>query len=366
MRKLILSILLALPAFPQVVVLYEGRGTPVKLPTGIGTGNVVGPASSTANDCAQFADTTGKLLKDAACPGGTGNAASVVTTTFSATPTFTCPSSSAGTVTTFKLSTALTANITSSTLASCTSGQQLNFVLTQDVTGGRTVTWPTGFSQACQPSPIASATTNVSFFWDGTTANLIACSSPGTGVGAEAAAPSGNPPSGYEFTWFDSTGTFPRWKNSAGTLFQGAKELSSGNVRCAGGANTADAACSAAQLKTVLGAQYQTLSCQPGLGDGLNAMAAGTYLESTCWNKTGVTFTITGIQCFTDNAGTSTLNVTDGSNTALLTGAITCSSTIASGTQSGTTTIANNGFMKFTFVADGTSKQTTWVIAGTY
>ena len=112
--------------------------------------------------------------------------------------------------------------------------------------------------------------------------------------------------------------------------------------------------------------QYKTLSCEPGLGDGLNAMAAGTYLQSTCFNKTGATFTITYIGCFTNNAGSSTLNATNGSATALLTGAITCSSTIASGTQSGTTTIAANDFIKFTFVADGTSLQTTWVVAGTY
>ncbi len=113
-------------------------------------------------------------------------------------------------------------------------------------------------------------------------------------------------------------------------------------------------------------AQYKTLSCQPGLGDGLNAMAAGTYLQSICWNKTGVTMTLTSVQCFTDNVGTSTMNVTNGAGTALLTGAITCSSTIASGTQGATTTIANNDFLKFTFVADGTSKQTTWVVAATY
>jgi hypothetical protein len=35
-------------------------------------GVVVGPASSTTNDCAAFADTTGKLLKDVACGGGSG------------------------------------------------------------------------------------------------------------------------------------------------------------------------------------------------------------------------------------------------------------------------------------------------------
>lgn len=109
----------------------------------------------------------------------------------------------------------------------------------------------------------------------------------------------------------------------------------------------------------------KSLSCQPGLGDGLNAITAGTYLESTCWNKTGVTLTITAIQCFTDNAGSSTLSVTNGAGTALLTGAVTCSSPIATGTQSATVTIVNNDFIKFTFVADGTSKQSTWVITET-
>lgn len=111
------------------------------------------------------------------------------------------------------------------------------------------------------------------------------------------------------------------------------------------------------------GAQYTKLRCETGLGDGLNSMTAGTYLQSFCYNDSGVTWTITGIKCFTDNSGTSTLNATNGSNTALLTGAITCSSAFASGTQSGTVTIANGDFVKFTFVADGTSKQSTWVIS---
>jgi len=107
-------------------------------------------------------------------------------------------------------------------------------------------------------------------------------------------------------------------------------------------------------------------TCQPGLGDGLNAITGGTYLQSECFNQFGATYTITSITCYTDNNGTSTLNVTNGAGTGLLTGAITCTNTIpgASGTQSGTTTIANGDGAKFTFVADGTSKQTTWTITG--
>src|SRR5882672_6506759 len=69
----------------------------------------------------------------------TGNAAAVVTTTFSATPTFTCPNATNGTVVDFIPSTALTTNITSATLTGCTTGSVLNFSFTQDGTGGRTV-----------------------------------------------------------------------------------------------------------------------------------------------------------------------------------------------------------------------------------
>ncbi len=111
-----------------------------------------------------------------------------------------------------------------------------------------------------------------------------------------------------------------------------------------------------------LPSQIRTISCQPGLGDGLNAIPAGTYLETTCLNDTGPTVTIIGISCFTDNNGTSTLNATDGAGVGLLTGAITCTNAFAAGVQSATVTIATGDFIKFTFVSDGVSKQTTWVV----
>lgn len=103
-------------------------------------------------------------------------------------------------------------------------------------------------------------------------------------------------------------------------------------------------------------------SCQTGIGDGLNAIPAGTYLQSFCYNFSGVTQTLTGIRCLTDNNGTSTLNATNGAGTALLTGAVTCTNAWAAGTQSGTTTIASGDYIKFTFVADGSSKQTSWAV----
>jgi hypothetical protein len=111
--------------------------------------------------------------------------------------------------------------------------------------------------------------------------------------------------------------------------------------------------------------QYKNWSCQPGLGDGLNAIASGTYLQTECLNTTGTTVTITSIKCFSDNNGTSTMDVSEGAS-ALLTGAVTCSNTFAAGTQSGTIVIGPEASLAFTFVADGTSKQTTWIVSGTY
>lgn len=125
---------------------------------------------------------------------------------------------------------------------------------------------------------------------------------------------------------------------------------------------------SATVTATQLAAQYSKyLQCNSrGLGDGLNSIAAGTYLQTTCYNASGVTFTITGIKCFTDNNGSSTLSATNGAGTALLTGAVTCTTAYASGTQGATVTIASADFIKFTFIADGTSKQTDWAVLGTF
>ena len=107
-------------------------------------------------------------------------------------------------------------------------------------------------------------------------------------------------------------------------------------------------------------------SCQTGLGDGLNAIPAGTYLQSICRNTTGVTITLTGLQCFTDNSGSSTMNAAGNTLGALLTGAVSCTTGFAAGTQSANVALTSNDYIKFTFVADGTSKQTTWVVTGTY
>lgn len=109
----------------------------------------------------------------------------------------------------------------------------------------------------------------------------------------------------------------------------------------------------------------RTVSIQPGLGDGFNAIPAQTYTYDGYYNDTGATITITGIKCKTDNSGTSTLDVKNGAGTSLLTGVITCTNAYAAGTQSATTTIASADRISIIFVADGTSKYVQPVITAT-
>jgi hypothetical protein len=104
-------------------------------------------------------------------------------------------------------------------------------------------------------------------------------------------------------------------------------------------------------------------SCQPGLGDGLNTIATGTYIQWTCRNDTDSDVTITGISCIAD-AGSTTVSMTNGSDSALLSEAITCGTSYTAGTQSGTTTLAAGDFIKLTIAASG-SKQVSVDVKGT-
>ena len=114
-----------------------------------------------------------------------------------------------------------------------------------------------------------------------------------------------------------------------------------------------------------LDSQYAKLRCESGLGDGLNAIAAGTYLQSFCYNDSGVTWTITGIKCYVDSGSSSTLNAAGNTLGLLLTGAIACGTGFVAGTQTANVALTSGDYIKFTFVADGTAKQTTWVVSMT-
>jgi len=101
-----------------------------------------------------------------------------------------------------------------------------------------------------------------------------------------------------------------------------------------------------------------------GLGDGVNAIAAATYPQYGCTNRSGVTRTITGVFCYTDNAGTSTLTVTNNAGSTI-SGPITCNNTKSGGGASGSlsiTTMVNNDALNFSFVSDGATKTTTWLV----
>lgn len=116
------------------------------------------------NDCAKF-DASGNLTTaGTACgSGGGGSNSTYVTTTFSATPTFTA---NAGTETTFLLT--LTGNVSSSTFAALSTGQRVTTIICQDGTGSRSFVGPTNLQNFPGISPTAHYCTEASGIYDGT------------------------------------------------------------------------------------------------------------------------------------------------------------------------------------------------------
>jgi hypothetical protein len=111
-------------------------------------------------------------------------------------------------------------------------------------------------------------------------------------------------------------------------------------------------------------------SCQTGLGDGLNAIPSGTYPQFFCVNNSGLSLQITAIHCYTDNAGSSTLDAKNNAGTSYLTAPITCNNTKTGGGQAGSLnltigTIPNLDAVNFSFISDGASTQTTWTVDST-
>ena len=111
---------------------------------------------------------TGTGWEDLGGTGGTGDAATTPSVSFSATPTFTC---NANTSTTFRIT--LTGNVTSSTLASCATGQLVTFRICQDGSGAHTFVFPTSVLNAGTIDATASACSVQTFVWDGTFAQAL-------------------------------------------------------------------------------------------------------------------------------------------------------------------------------------------------
>ncbi|MGE5111903.1 MAG: LamG-like jellyroll fold domain-containing protein [Acidobacteriaceae bacterium] len=109
-------------------------------------------------------DANGKLSASGAATG-------FATVPFSATPVF-----DASTADTFKIT--LTGNVTGSTLVNVAAGQPLNFIVCQDATGSRSMSWPSNVKGAMTIGSTAGKCNAQSFVFDG--ANAIAAS-PGLG-----------------------------------------------------------------------------------------------------------------------------------------------------------------------------------------
>lgn len=191
-------------------------------------------------------DSTSKLATDAFVLANAGGLPQLTSSAYSASLSLTATS----TTLSQWIVGALTGNLSIS-ISGLTSGQLVGFEFAQDGTGGRTVAvtspagWPTIYV-----NPTASTTTDLFFKIDSSgVGHCLNCTS--VGIGVESAMPGGNPVSGTQFSLFDSTAHFPRAKNSSGTIFQWAKELTAGNIRCAGGAATADRACLAGDMPPI-------------------------------------------------------------------------------------------------------------------
>ena len=110
---------------------------------GAGSGDVVGPASSVTDSVALFNGTTGKIIKDSGFTIVDLQANSITAVTISAgTATVNCNS---GKNKNFTLSMTANATLAVSSLAGAGKVTEFEMQITQDATGGRTLTLPAAF-----------------------------------------------------------------------------------------------------------------------------------------------------------------------------------------------------------------------------
>ena len=201
--------------------------------------NALGPVAITKNGSAPLSGgdlTAGGmylLLHDGARYqaqlGGAGSGSSNVITPFSAAPVLTCPSATAGAITNFKLSTAMTANIDNIAFSGCTPGQLMTVKFTQAHAGGPYTVGglPPG---APQISPYPDVSTTYLFYQDAIAAQFLSVvPDSGPATCAERGAPAGNPPAGSIYTWCDSTDHTFAVKTSDGTI----RKMGSGSTASA-------------------------------------------------------------------------------------------------------------------------------------
>lgn len=93
------------------------------------------------------------------------------------------------------------------------------------------------------------------------------------------------------------------------------------------------------------------------------AIGAGPYSQLNC--RALAAATITGVVCYSDNTGTTTLNISL-SGTSILTGAVTCTPAGATATLSGTPTMTLGQILVATAVADASTERIYYELSWTY
>ena len=125
---------------------------------GAGSGDVVGPASSVTDSIALFNGTTGKIIKDSGFTIVDLQANSITAVTISAgTATVNCNS---GKNKNFTLSMTANATLAVSSLAGVGKVTEFEMQITQDATGGRTLTLPAAFKALGGSDTAISSTAN--------------------------------------------------------------------------------------------------------------------------------------------------------------------------------------------------------------
>jgi hypothetical protein len=185
------------------------------------------------------------------------------------------------------------------------------------------------------------------------------------GLQISASNPAGNTITNGYGVYIGGIGTTGTWTNTPFDLYAGdsqANNYFAGNV----GIGTTSPSALLEVAGTVKATDFQasgvSMKIHPceihinGTGAGGAIQAAdGDFVN--CVNAYGASMTVTSVKCFSDNAGTTTLQLATNAPSNLLSSAVTCSPTGGSGTLNGTPTISNNGWLTTpTITPDGTTK----------